>query len=138
MAKSIENCDEISFNEFRAWMIGLIRGKRGELPDIEDWKQIKTMMDKVKDGKGPMDFPQSPYRSTILGDPTPLQPEEQPWYNPYKIWCNATSTAGINFGNLDIEIPALSDPALGNIEDLSTISKEAINELRATRDKKKW
>lgn len=45
--KNTENKEEISFNEFKAWLTGLIRGKRGQLPDVEDWKQIKVMMDKV-------------------------------------------------------------------------------------------
>ena len=39
--------EEYTFNEFKAWLAGLIRGKRGALPDIEDWKAIKEMLDKV-------------------------------------------------------------------------------------------
>ena len=117
MTKNIEKCEEITFNEFRAWMTGLIRGKRGALPDLEDWKQIKIMMDKVEESRKTVDFPLQPtYAPTIFRDPPPFQPVEQPWYNPNQIWCTSTSTDGINFGDLDVEIPTLSEPSIGNIE----------------------
>jgi len=40
--------EEITFKEFTSWLTGLIRGKNGELPDLDDWKEIKSMLDKVK------------------------------------------------------------------------------------------
>ena len=45
--KGLEEQESITYDEFRAWLTGLIRGKRGALPDLNDWKIIKTMMDKV-------------------------------------------------------------------------------------------
>ena len=42
-----EQSKGITFNEFKMWLQGLIEGKNGELPDMEDWKRIKSMMDKV-------------------------------------------------------------------------------------------
>lgn len=45
----MENKESITVSEFKAWLSGLIRGKNGQLPNIEDWKVIKTMLDKVKE-----------------------------------------------------------------------------------------
>ena len=39
--------DTITFNEFRLWLTGLIQGKKGALPDIDDWKEIKKQLDRV-------------------------------------------------------------------------------------------
>ena len=91
--------ETITFDEFRAWLTGLIVGKRGALPDLDDWKQIKQMMDKVVPEKETI---------TIHVPTTPVQPEPhypwtppQPYYvgdpPPYSIptiWCNAGMQAG--------------------------------------------
>jgi len=37
----------ITFQEFKQWVTGLIITKDGELPDYDDWVEIKAMMDKV-------------------------------------------------------------------------------------------
>jgi len=42
-AKNVETTETISFDEFRAWLTGLIRGKNGTIPDVDDWKQVKIM-----------------------------------------------------------------------------------------------
>lgn len=39
--------DGITFSEFEMWLQGLIEGKNGALPDFDDWKRIKEMMDRV-------------------------------------------------------------------------------------------
>lgn len=44
---SLEQEETITFTEFKAWLTGLVRGKGGALPDLEDWKQIKIMIDRV-------------------------------------------------------------------------------------------
>lgn len=90
----VENQDKLTVKEFKAWLVGLIRGKGGKLPDFDDWKQIKIMLDKVEEEKVNITFP---------SDPQP-QPWSQPWPNwpqPYvgdpmpgqapQIWCR---TAG--------------------------------------------
>ncbi len=61
---SIETQTTITYAEFKAWMEGMIRGKRGALPDLEDWKNIKMMMDKV--------VPDKPIRVPPIGSPTPV------------------------------------------------------------------
>jgi len=79
MAKNVENKEEITFNEFRAWLTGVLRGKRGQLPDLNDWKQIKIMMDKVEEGVKRQDFPLPPtYQPSIFIDPPPTM--NPPWY----------------------------------------------------------
>jgi len=45
---NIENKETITLNEFRAWLAGLIYGKQGQLPNLDDWKHIKAMLDKVQ------------------------------------------------------------------------------------------
>ena len=51
--------ETITFGEFKMWLQGLIRGKNGALPDTDDWKEIKKMLDKVSaDPKSPY----SPYQ----------------------------------------------------------------------------
>ncbi len=40
----------ITFDEFKAWVNQLIVDKKGALPDLNDWKEIKKMMDKVRTG----------------------------------------------------------------------------------------
>lgn len=66
--KNTEGKEEISFNEFKAWLTGLIHGKRGQLPDLEDWKQIKVMMDKVE------------LEVETIYVPAPTAPYPTPWY----------------------------------------------------------
>lgn len=93
--KSTEGKEEISFNEFKAWLTGLIRGKRGQLPDLEDWKHIKVMMDKVAP------------EVTFLPNPiTPVEDLLNPWtlprtvpYQPYvgtPMWNDCTGYGGIS------------------------------------------
>lgn len=80
----IENQKEVTLNEFKAWLVGLIRGKNGKLPDLEDWKLIKEMLDKVvpeqtivtikekEDPFGPWKTdPYKYYPPTWVGDPPP-------------------------------------------------------------------
>lgn len=43
----IEKRNTLTFGEFKMWLQGLIEGKGGKIPDLEDWKRIKKMMDKV-------------------------------------------------------------------------------------------
>jgi hypothetical protein len=66
----------MSFNEFRAWLTGLILGKRGTIPDLDDWKEIKKMMDRVvaHEKDKTISFPLSP---TI-----PPQIDRQVWLSP--------------------------------------------------------
>ena len=45
--KNIEEQENVTFDEFRAWLSGLIVGKRGALPDVDDWRKIKNMLDRV-------------------------------------------------------------------------------------------
>lgn len=58
----IEEKNTITIAEFKAWLMGLIRGKNGSLPDIEDWKVIKEMLDRVEENEKsiPMPYIQMP------------------------------------------------------------------------------
>ncbi len=95
----IENKETITYDEFRAWMTGLIVGKRGALPDLEDWKMIKKMMDKVVPEKEVITIPSIPAEPIQPYNPAPYQP----WYpgpyvgdpvpNPNVIWCGGPNSA---------------------------------------------
>lgn len=43
----LQEANKITYSEFKIWLQGLIEGKKGMLPDHEDWKRIKIMMDRV-------------------------------------------------------------------------------------------
>jgi hypothetical protein len=83
-----ESKSYVSFEEFRAWLLGLIQGKKGVLPDIDDWKLIKKMLDKVDPtidaSKHDQDAPK------IVPIPLPVYPSSPPpiypcppYYAPY-------------------------------------------------------
>ncbi len=103
----IENQEEITFAEFKAWLAGLIRGKGGALPDLEDWKAIKETMDKVVpdtvDGPTWPVFPFNPVppHPDLVPQPYTPQPYITPqpyvWPNdhtgnppwqPFPVWCD--------------------------------------------------
>ena len=96
--KGLESQETITFGEFRAWLTGLIRGKHGVLPDLEDWKMIKKMMDKVNEEPKIVPVPVQP--NYPLSDPwneRPWAPPQspsvapntgQPPYTPPVIWCS--------------------------------------------------
>lgn len=90
----VENKNSITLNEFKAWLVGLIRGKNGDLPNLEDWKEIKTMLDKVKAEKIIVkeNDPFFPYV------PQPYQPNEYKWGIK---WTNDTNpyTIGVTYTN---------------------------------------
>lgn len=83
------NKDHITFDEFKAWLNGLIMGKNGTLPDTEDWKVIKQMMDKVVADK---EYITEPYPYPIPMRPLPpIRPYEEPWTTPEApIWNDGT------------------------------------------------
>lgn len=89
--------ETITFNEFKAWLTGLVVGKKGALPDIDDWKQIKKMMDKVVSEEKivtipvPSD-PVEPQPIWITQQPVWIAPQPhtgdpQPWEQPV-VWCS--------------------------------------------------
>lgn len=47
MNTNIELKDEITLDEYKAWLTGMLRGKGSKLPDLNDWKVIKKMTDKI-------------------------------------------------------------------------------------------
>lgn len=82
MNTTTELKEEISFDEFKAWMNGLVRGKGSVLPSLEDWRMIKKMMDKVVPDK----------EQIIQHTPIYTQPYTQPGTFPYPAtpWCGTT------------------------------------------------
>jgi len=68
-----EEKETITLEEYKAWLVGLIRGKKGMLPDLEDWKQIKKMLDKI-----------APEKETIYVEKGPSNPPTpEPFPSPY-------------------------------------------------------
>lgn len=74
---NVELKEDITFDEFKAWLTGLIRGKGGALPDLDDWRKIKDMIDKVVPEKEIVNIPMP-----APADPPPFGPPM--WPNP--IW----------------------------------------------------
>jgi len=100
MAKNLENAEKITYNELRAWMTGLIRGKRGAIPDLEDWKQIKIMMDKVQPEV--VTIPALNH-SDVYG-PIVTQPNYPNYpYDPYSPWCDSPTVVRNPFGGFTNE-----------------------------------
>lgn len=86
----MEHKEKITLDEFKAWLTGLIVGKRGALPDVKDWKKIKQMLDKVEPEtvEVPVPAPSDPLPITppmVPGpyDPTPYDPYRWPQPDPY-------------------------------------------------------
>ena len=121
---SLENQETITFSEFRAWLTGLIRGKNGVLPDLDDWKLIKEMMDKVSENPIIITTPAQP--NYPLSDPW----NERPWavpqgpndvpntgtppYQPPVIWCDGQSKT---YGELkDVQISVTNEVSGETVE----------------------
>lgn len=68
--------ETMTIREFKAWLTGLIVGKRGVLPDIEDWKQIKDKLDIVDTEKEVITIPQ-PYQVDTV------KPYIDKWSQPF-------------------------------------------------------
>ena len=58
---NVETQETITFVEFRSWLAGLIRGKKGALPDLDDWRVIKEMIDKVTPEERVITVPTQPF-----------------------------------------------------------------------------
>lgn len=89
--------ETITFDEFQAWLTGLIRGMNGQLPGVDEWKQIKQMMNKVVPQKEyiqnpPMPIPRSP-------SDTPQWQWPQDRWPYYEIWCSDQSSNVTNSNN---------------------------------------
>jgi len=125
----IENQEEITFAEFKAWLAGLIRGKGGMLPDLEDWKAIKETLDKVVpetvDGPSWPVIPELPYNPAPY-NPAPYTPPipyipptpwisppttgDPIWVNPWTVWCDSDNSGdddindgAVSFGHITLE-----------------------------------
>lgn len=80
----VEEKEKLSIKEFKAWLVGLIRGKKGALPDIEDWMKIKEMLDKVEEEKESLPVLPFPYQPYPQPQPNIYPWEQQKWSDP--IW----------------------------------------------------
>lgn len=135
----IENKETISFDEFRAWMTGLIVGKRGALPDLDDWKMIKKMMDKVVPEKEIITLPATsepkdrfpynptPYNPTWVpntGD-SPYNPTWVPYFPNGNTWCGSTDRA-VAYGDITVASGSTTP-----IEQSYTITNQSVEEFGA-------
>lgn len=109
--KNIELQDEITVDEYKAWLTGLLRGKGSQLPDLNDWKMIKKMTDKIVPEVVEVPAPAWPQYPTPQ---YPTTPEPQPWWltQPTCIPPQTWISSGSNSGRIDgdnITIGSLSD-----------------------------
>lgn len=113
--KNIELKDEITVEEYKAWLTGLLRGKGSQLPDLNDWKVIKKMTDKIVPDVVEVpqptwpQYPSEPYKF----------PDPQPWWLtqpstclPEKTWVSSYSTYGTNDNKI-----AIGSSAAASIDD---------------------
>lgn len=101
------NKETITFGEFRSWLTGLILGKRGALPDLDDWKEIKKMMDKVEE-KG-VEYVPLPYKEPnpgiqpfdVIGPglypPSITTPNTSPSWQPFTTWCSSSADMNVTW-----------------------------------------
>jgi len=75
MNSSVELKNEITFDEFKAWMNGLLRGTGKRCPDVDDWNVIYKMMDKVVPDK----------EEQITFQPYSVPSETVEWFQPPQI-----------------------------------------------------
>lgn len=105
----------ITFNEFKSFITGLIRGKKGVLPDVDDWAEIKKMMDKVvpeveireveRAEKPTWPQPQNPFQphNPYQDNTWPTYPSypsvpETPVWDPNKIFYSGDTTTSYSIG----------------------------------------
>ena len=102
--------DEISFDEFKAWINGLLYGKGSTIPDEGDWKEIKSMMERVIPDKIVMENPEIPFFPTC---PQPqvvpyVSPETEPWKPPFEVTCGVNEHDGVAIGMNENDCVAIS------------------------------
>lgn len=78
--------ETISFDEFRIWLTGLIQGKGGALPDLNDWKEIKRMLDKVVVEREIVTIPANPQPPPFCPEPWRRGPMDPPPWGPRWEW----------------------------------------------------
>lgn len=117
--KNIELKDEITVEEYKAWLTGLLRGKGSQLPDLNDWKMIKKMTDKIVpeivEVPQPQpiwpQYPSEPYKYPAVPDPLPwwqTQPTcERTWIG------DSIGTGRIN-DNISIGVPVTTYGTVSN------------------------
>lgn len=76
----VEEKEKLTVKEFKAWLVGLIRGKKGALPDLEDWMKIKEMLDKVEDEQENKQNVPYPFPMATQPETTPYIPQWEKWY----------------------------------------------------------
>lgn len=94
----IEKRKTITFGEFKMWIQGLIVGKRGKLPDVNDWIRIKQMMDKVVPYEIEKIIPVPISQPCIppVPDYPPIVP--MPTYQPWYTTCGGPEYDSSKFG----------------------------------------
>lgn len=104
MKVDITSKEEISFDEFKAWVNGLLYGKGRYLPNTADWKEIKQMMERVVPDVVEMQNPETPFFPALPHAPiVPYEaPEVEPWKPPFEVTCGVNENDGVNikFGEL--------------------------------------
>lgn len=83
---TLENNFLLSVSEFKQWMGLLVKSCNGHPPGVEDWKTIKTMMDKMVDlpGYDPKTNPCEWIWHEPMFPPS-FPPMDSPSYPPYQV-----------------------------------------------------
>ena len=129
---NIENKEKITFSEFQAWLTGLIRGKNGAIPDLDDWRMIKTMMDRVQPDEVTITVPvpteplreNYPFPRTAPRQwPNTTKPYE---YSPPTIWCSDRTQVQTSLGDNSLPIAASSTYNVNASDDLGNAIENMI------------
>ena len=126
MSNITEQKEEITFAEFTAWLTGVIRGKGGELPDLDDWKQIKLMMQKVQPEvvEKIVYREAAPHRSLPYYDPNIQYWPAEKWYITW-----GTDGTGQGVGYTSNQITITQPAAYQSMDACNTTIQELSNEL---------
>lgn len=126
---NVETKEQISIVEFKAWLTGLIRGKGGALPDLDDWKEIKKMLDKVQDESDVRKADSPSISPSIIEEIFRKKRDERenkpapyvPWSTPNDTppWKLVPKSPIPNFPRIG-DMPTYVPPYIGDIVPLST------------------
>jgi len=110
MNTNIEQKAEISLDEYKAWLAGLLRGKGKALPNLADWNTINIMADKIVADIVEVQNPMTPSL------PTPFTPATAPWYD-----APPCGTAGQDGDNITIAEGTTNIAISNSIDDCISI-----------------
>jgi len=114
MNTNIERKTEITLDEYKAWLTGLLRGKGKALPNLADWNAINDMANKIVPIIVEVQNPMTPSVSIPF---TPVTNSPAPWHNAQA----PCGTAGQDGDNITIAEGTTNIAISNSIDDCISI-----------------